>query len=327
MTGGLFLAAYAVLAGFGAPVALRRGWARRVPRVAMTLWLMLAFSWLIAAPMAVISAAVPSAMTWTGPGGQGRAVLTGAPGGMPAAVAGISLAAALAGWTCWHVARGLTAARRGHRTHAVLLAAAGRPDPALGALIVDDDVPAAYCLPSGPHQVVISAGALARLSPRQLRAVLAHERAHLRGHHHLILAAVAALARAFPAVPLLARAAAEFAVLAEISADDAAVRGHDRRDLAAAMVTLARPAAPSTAAPGTTLAGAAVPSTGAASTTLAAGGPDAIARVQRLLAPAPPSALAARAARATTCAAAFLVLAAVILLPLALTACGVISRT
>jgi Zn-dependent protease with chaperone function len=72
-------------------------------------------------------------------------------------------------------------------------------------VILDDDVPAAYCLPCGRHRVVISAGALSRLSPGQLQAVLAHERAHLRAHHHLMLAIASALARAFPAIPLLAR--------------------------------------------------------------------------------------------------------------------------
>jgi hypothetical protein len=54
-----------------------------------------------------------------------------------------------------------------------------------------------------------------------------------------MLAVAAALARAFPAVPLLARAAAELAVLAEMTADDAAARRHDPADHAAALVALA----------------------------------------------------------------------------------------
>jgi hypothetical protein len=53
-------------------------------------------------------------------------------------------------------------------------------------------------------------------------------------------AVVSALARAFPAVPLSARAGEELAVLAEMAADDAAARRHDRGDLAAALVILAR---------------------------------------------------------------------------------------
>lgn len=174
-------------------------------------------------------------------------------------------------------------------------------------MIVDDDAPAAYCVPSGRHRVAVSAGALAWLTPGQLQAVLAHERAHLRGHHHLILAAAAALARAFPAIPLLAAAAAEFAVLAEMTADAAAARRHDPADLAAALVTLAGAVAHSTA--------------------LAAGGPAAIARIQRLLAPPPPPGLAVRTVRMAAYTAAIVIPAAVTFLPLALAACGTITRT
>jgi hypothetical protein len=112
---------------------------------------------------------------------------------------------------------------------------------------IDADAPAAYCLPCGRHRVVITTSALSRLSPGQLRAVLAHERAHLRGHHHLMLAAAAALARAFPAIPLLARASAELAVLAEMTADDHDPRRHGAADLAAALVTLAGAGSRSTA--------------------------------------------------------------------------------
>jgi hypothetical protein len=140
-----------------------------------------------------------------------------------------------------------------------------------------------------------------------MQAVLAHERAHLRGHHHLMLATAAALARAFPAIPLLARAAAELAVLAEMTADDDAARRHDPADLAAALVTLA--------------------GAGSRSTALTAGGPAAIARIQRLLAPPAQPGFPARAARLAAGAAAFLIPAAIASLPLVIAACGIIART
>lgn len=130
MTGGVILAAYAVAAGFGAPALLRRGWARRTPRIAITLWLMLTASWLAAVPLIMLTLAVPSFLTWRASAGR---VPSGTPGGTPAAVAGTLLAAAVAGWAYWHLAHGLAAARRGHRAHAAFLAAAGRPDPVLGA--------------------------------------------------------------------------------------------------------------------------------------------------------------------------------------------------
>jgi Zn-dependent protease with chaperone function len=200
------------------------------------LWLTLAASWLAAVPLAALALAVP--LMWQAPGGRGGGTFTGT-GGVPAAVAGMLLAVAVVVRASWCLGRGLARARRDHRAHAAFLAAAGRPDHALGAVIIDADAPAAYCLPRGRHRMVITTSALSRLSPGQLRAVLAHERAHLRGHHHLMLAAAAALARAFPAMPLLTRASAELAVLAEMTADDHAARRHSAADLAAALVTLA----------------------------------------------------------------------------------------
>jgi hypothetical protein len=130
--------------------------------------------------------------------------------------------------------------------------------------------------------------------------VLTHERAHLRGHHHLMLAVAAALARAFPAVPLLARAAAE---LAEMTANDAAARRHDPADLAAALVALA--------------------SAGISAAALTVGGPAAIARIQRLLAP---PGLPVRAARLAAGVAALMISVVITSVPLAIAACDIITR-
>ena len=306
MTGGVILAAYALAAGFGAPAALCRNWARRSPRLATGLWLTLGASWLTAIPLAGLTLATPLSLTWQQSGSRSAGNLGGIPGGTPAAVAGLLLAAAVVLRASWHLASGLARTRREHRAHAVFLAAAGRLDQALDAVILDDDPPAAYCLPHGQHRVVISTGTLSRLSPGQLHAVLAHERAHLRGHHHLMLAAAAALARAFPAIPLLARAAAELAVLAEMTADDAAARRHNPADLAAALVTLA--------------------SAGIRTTALTAGGPAAIARIQRLLAPPTQPGLPVRTARLAAALAALTIPAAVTSLPLVIAACDIITR-
>jgi Zn-dependent protease with chaperone function len=306
VTGGLLLAAYALAAGFGAPAALCRNWARRSPRIAIGLWLTLAASWVAAVPLAGLTLLVPLSLTWQASSGRVAGNPSGIPGGTSAAVAGMMLAAAIVLRASWHVVSGLARARREHRAHAAFLAAAGRPDQALNAVILDDDAPAAYCLPRGRHRVVISTGALCRLGPGQMQAVLAHERAHLRGHHHLMLAVAAALACAFTAIPLLARAAAELAVLAEMAADDAATRRHHPADLAAALVTLA--------------------SAGSRATALTAGGPAAIARIQRLLAPPPQPGLPVRTARLAVGAAALAVPAVIACLPLVIAACDVISR-
>jgi hypothetical protein len=270
VTGGTILAGYAAVAGYaaaaglGAPAVLGRRWSRRSPRVAMCLWLAVAVSWVATVALAGLVLATPAWPASQRRPGMGHGPL---PGGTTAAAAGL-LAVAVVAWACWHVARGLGRLRREHRRHAAFLLAAGRPDHALGAVIVDDDMPAAYCLPYGRPRVVVSSAAVAVLRSSQLQSVLAHERAHLRGRHHLAVAVAAGLARAFPVVPLLRRAGDEVAVLAEMAADDDAARRYDRGDLAAALVVL-----------GTASVRAAA---------LTAGGPAAVARVQRLLAPARP---------------------------------------
>ena len=43
--------------------------------------------------------------------------------------------------------------------------------------------PAAYCVSGRPPAIVVTTAALGALDDRQLDAVVAHERAHLAGHH------------------------------------------------------------------------------------------------------------------------------------------------
>jgi hypothetical protein len=267
VTAAVLLAVYAAAAGLLAPAALRRGWAARSPRLAMSVWLVLPVSWMVAVVLAVLAATAPSGLTWPGPQPGGSQVLPAgpAPGGPAGAVTGLLLAAAVVLRTGWCLARELARSRRDRHEHAALVAATGRPCPELGVVALDHDAPAAYCMPCGRYRLVVSAGALAALDTGQLHAVLAHERAHLRYRHHLMLAVAAALARAFPRVPLFAQAGPELGVLAEMAADDAAARRHRRDDLAAALVILA--------------------GAGPRSAALTAGGPAAMARLQRLLTP------------------------------------------
>jgi hypothetical protein len=304
VTAAALFAAYAAAVGLLAPAALRGTWAARSPRLAMSLWLVLPASWLVAVVLAVLAATAPSRLTWLGPPPGGQALPAGpVPGGAVVAVAGLLLAAAVVLRAGWFVAGELAGVRRGWREHATLVAAAGRPCPELGVIVLDEDAPAAYCVPCGRYRVVVSAGALAVLGTEQLQAVLAHERAHLRCRHHLMLAVAAALARAFPWVPLLAQAGPRLGSLAEMAADDAAARRHDPDHQATALVILAK-------------AGARPPA-------LAVGGPAAIARIQRLLAP-PRQRQARRARLAAT--AALLLPAAVACLPLIIAACDATAR-
>jgi len=99
--------------------------------------------------------------------------------------------------------------------------------PAAGAApgrVLDATQPAVYCVPGRPPTILLTTGALAVLDPDQLTAVLAHERAHLAGRHHLLLAVTRSLAAIAPAVPLITRGTGEVARLAEMRADDVAAR-------------------------------------------------------------------------------------------------------
>jgi Zn-dependent protease with chaperone function len=270
LTAAVLFAVYAAAAGMLAPVLLPGKWAARSPRLAMTLWLVMPVSFLVAIVLAILAAAAPFPLTWPAPPAGNPALLTGpaVPGGRAIAIAGLLAVAALVLRTASCIVTELHRGRRDRRDHAALVAATGRPGGEPGVAIIDHDAPAVYCLPGARRQIVISAGAHAALTPGQLRAVLAHERAHLRSGHHLMLALATALARAFPRVPLLSQAKPQLAVLAEMAADDAAARRHRPDDLATALVVLAR--------------------AGAQPATLAASGPEAIARLQRILDPEQP---------------------------------------
>jgi Zn-dependent protease with chaperone function len=305
VTAAVFFALYASAAGVLAPAMLRGQWAARSPRLAISLWLVLPVSWVAAVVLAILAAASPFPLAWPGPRtGESGGLLAGppVPGGRAIAVAGLLLAAAVVLRAAGCLALELHRGRRGRRGHAALVAATGRPGPEPGVAIVDQDAPVVYCLSRGRNQIVISAGALAALTPRQIRAVLAHERAHLRGRHHMLLALATALARAFPYVPLLGQAQPQLGVLAEMAADDDAIRCHRRDDLAAALVVLA--------------------GVGARPAALTVGGPAAVARIHRMLNPPHTRAGAARLAAI----AGLLLPAAVACLPLIIAACDITTR-
>ncbi|PSL00583.1 Zn-dependent protease with chaperone function [Murinocardiopsis flavida] len=132
---------------------------------------------------------------------------------------------------------------------------------------VDTGAPGVYCVPGGGRGIVVTRGAVEALSAREMRAVLAHELAHLRGRHHLLVAWTRLLDDAFPGVPLLRAAAREVPVLVEWAADDRAVRAVGRGPLVHALGAMAGTRAESGAA------------------ALAISGSCAVQRVRRLVAP------------------------------------------
>jgi Zn-dependent protease with chaperone function len=180
----------------------------------------------------------------------------------------------------WRYGRRTQRAVTRTRMHARAALLAGRELAGTGAVVLDDPRPAAYCAAGRPAAIVVTSGALAVLDQAQLAAVLAHERAHLAGRHHLLATLTRGLAATFPRVPLFTLGAAEVARLTELAADDSAARAAGRRHLAAALLAIAT---------GTAVAGASVPGVApVAGGALAAAAHAVPARVERLLHPPGP---------------------------------------
>jgi hypothetical protein len=160
--------------------------------------------------------------------------------------------------------------------HHDLMRVVGVPHEEPDVVVIEHQLPTVFCVPGrGGPQVVVSRGALEVLTGSQLRQVLAHERAHLRARHHLVLRCADAFLVVLRGTLGSARARARIAELVEMHADDAA-GGANRRDLAEAVVALAGGAQPLGA--------------------LGAGGGSAASRVRRLIGPASPLPIASRAA-------------------------------
>lgn len=103
---------------------------------------------------------------------------------------------------------------------------------------VADATPLAYTAGLVRPRIRISTGAIEVLADDELRAVLAHERAHLeRGDPRRVLIG-RVLASAFAAFPLVSRLAARFEIAKELDADLEAVDRVGRRALAGALLTL-----------------------------------------------------------------------------------------
>ncbi|MER7987834.1 M56 family metallopeptidase [Streptomyces noursei] len=123
--------------------------------------------------------------------------------------------------------------------------------------VVDDEVPLAFALPGAPGRIVVSRGMLRCLDDDGRAALLAHERAHLAGRHHLFQG-LWRLAAALN--PLLRPLATAGGFLLERWADEeAAARVGDRRVVAHAVGRAALASAAASRPPALAATGGAVP--------------------------------------------------------------------
>lgn len=242
----LALGTFALLANsIGSRLLHGARWTRRAPGLGIVAWQVLTASVLLAIMLAGLTLALPSM-----PVADDLASLVDAcvsalrqeyrsPGGAGPSVAGAVLALGLAGRAVYCLASALRTIRRDRLAQHQDLSLAGRYDDVWQVSIVEHPAPAVYCIPGHRSKIVITSSAFATLDDEQMRAVIAHERAHLRGRHDLVLALAGALRRAVPRLACTRVGHAELARLVEMRADDVALRATDRLVMARALVTLA----------------------------------------------------------------------------------------
>ena len=275
MTVAAVLIGYAACVGtLGCRLLGRARWTARAPLLAIVTYL--AAGWSVVAALGLAGLTLAVHATALGGGLShliGACVLRlretyGTPGGATVAGLGLTLAGAVAARTALTAMTHLRAAGQQALRHAETARLVGRPEPSLGAVLVEHSEPVAYCVAGRHPTVILSTGALQALEPAQLAAVLTHERAHLTGRHHWLLALARIGRLVLPFVPLMRDADAQVARLIEMHADDAAARSGDPRSLATALVVLATGTSPT---PG-----------------LAASATDSVQRIHRLLRPTEP---------------------------------------
>lgn len=220
-------------------------WPHRSPAAAIVLWQAIGLGWGLATVGTLIglatvgqgSGVAGGAMTLLNRLAQGRLSLPTA--SMLTAVRLVCLAAGLVllSLLVWVLVAASAAVLRARQRQRVLLSLLAYGDPKVpGALVVDYPAAAAYCLPGLRSAIVISAGTLDLLDSAELAAVLAHERAHVRERHDLVVLPFIALLSAFRWCQAARSAHRAVALLVEMHADDCARSELPARELATALL-------------------------------------------------------------------------------------------
>jgi Zn-dependent protease with chaperone function len=242
-----------VMATTGAWLLRNATWTTQAPRLAIVAWQTLAVSVLSSALLGAGALSMRLHLTGGDHGGLIHfCVVTlqaayATPGRAVTTTLAIAVLVAASARATWGVTTTLRRASRQRRRQLELLRLVARRDPELDVLVLDHPAPSAFCLPGRDRSVVVTSTALALLSRSELAAVLAHERAHLRGRHHLLVAFSQGLARAFPGVPVFAWGEEQVRRLVELAADDQACRRHRPSCVANAILLLAESAPPAVA--------------------------------------------------------------------------------
>ena len=209
------------------------GWlgARRIdPTVLLTGWVLSSVGLAVSAFTLTVLLALPADEHPTSgilrlAGGCWTALSSGSvPGWRETLAASSVLAASVIAMRLGVAARRVLQARRERAPHLqqLRLLAAGSANE--GPLWVRDDRPLAVSIGGRPGLILMSDTLRRQLTPAAVTATLEHERAHLRGRHHALLAIAEFLADALPVIPLLRAAPSAVRDLVELAADAEAAR-------------------------------------------------------------------------------------------------------
>ncbi|MFE9023304.1 M56 family metallopeptidase [Streptomyces sp. NPDC007808] len=245
----LLLSIVALTAAVPVPRALTRAtWPEREPVVALWTWQCLVATVLLccltalALATAAVFGTVRAQLFAPAPPSVTEAYDLSA---TPTWTAGLGLLLACgAAWTTAMLLRELVEARRRHgQARAHLRERAPELPAGLGSvrgplLVLEDEYPDAWWMPGSPSQLIVTTGALRRLTDHQLDAVLTHERGHARARHDWLLHLSTALATGFPHVPLFAHFCDQTHRLVELAADDTASRRCGHLTTALALIEL-----------------------------------------------------------------------------------------
>ncbi|MGH3948825.1 MAG: M56 family metallopeptidase [Pseudonocardiaceae bacterium] len=252
MTTALALLVGALVAGWLVPRQLSRADLRRLdPAPVIVSWLLSIAGFLLAGAVGVALLLIPDHGT---PGGLAAAMhqcwIAVQHGSLPrleelGGVLGLGLL--ISGLVRFTVVGVIEFRQRLHARReqvAVLRLAARTDEHAPSTLWLAHDRPLAFSIAGRPGVVVATDGLRRCLSADGVAAVLAHEQAHLRGRHHLLVAIVEVLGKTLPFVPLFRQAPGAMRELVELAADVEAVRRHGNAAVRSALLGVTGTGAP-----------------------------------------------------------------------------------
>ena len=234
------LAAYTLVTMFAAPQLLGRGhWRISRPRLCLALWFTLFLTGLVSAVLAIGLAIALGVAAHAAASEENWLVPTG---GTVLAWISLGLAGGLLSLVGTKVGAMIIAERQLRADFDRLISAAGyRQEIVAGHAVhyINSPRPLACGLRGRTAEIVVSSGLADRLSPVEVRAIIEHERAHLRGRHDWATRLAALGCACLPALLASRELHRATQLLTELIADDAAARRCGRDVTASALIKLA----------------------------------------------------------------------------------------